>query len=351
LFSLLCVSVSLWFVAVSRSPDTLSLHQGALPPAPPSLSFPAMQSWMSSPLAVFGGVDWAIVVLYLAGMVLIGHVVGRRKTDAEGYFLAGRSTPMWAVILSTIATTLSAATFLGAPESAFSGDLSYFVLNIGGFLAVLFVAALFIPKFYRAGTVTIYGYINQRLGEPARIACSAMFLLGRMLASGARLFIAAAPVCLLVFRESTPPRSHLIAAIILVGAIGIAYTTAGGIKAVIWTDTAQILIVMGGGHLERLPAAPAHTAVGPADLPRAGQAGPHAQRREQTALARYLARADQIVHPLDRSLRQHAGEHRQLRRRSRHDAADAHRQIGGARERFAGSLPTLRHGGAGGCLW
>src|ERR1700712_5311641 len=123
-----------------------------------------MQSWMGLPLAVFGGVDWAIVVLYLAGMVLIGHVVGRRKTDAEGYFLAGRSTPMWAVILSTIATTLSVATFLGAPESSFKGDLIPFVANIGGFLAVLLVAALFIPKFYRAGTVTIYGYINQRLG-------------------------------------------------------------------------------------------------------------------------------------------------------------------------------------------
>ena len=123
------------------------------------------------------------------------------------------------------------------------------MLNIGGFLAVLIVGILFIPKFYRAGTVTIYGYIHQRLGEPARIACSAMFLIGRILASGARLFIAATPVCLLLFREPQPTKLKMIAAIILIGAIGIAYTTSGGIKAVIWTDSAQIVIVMGAAVL------------------------------------------------------------------------------------------------------
>lgn len=205
------------------------------------------------PLATFAALDWGIIVLYLGAMVLIGHVVGRRKTDAKGYFLGERASPTWAVVLSIIATSLSAATFLGAPQEAFRGDLTYLILNIGNFIGVVIVAAIFIPRFYAAGTVTIYGYLHRRFGEPARIATSAMFLIGRLLASGARLFMAAGPVCLLLFHPNKPetPASHneQILAILLIGAVGIAYTVSGGIRAVIWTDSAQIIIVAGAAVL------------------------------------------------------------------------------------------------------
>ena len=205
------------------------------------------------PLATFTSLDWSIIVLYLGAMVLIGHVVGRKKTDAKGYFLGDRSSPTWAVVLSIIATSLSAATFLGAPQVAFRGDLTYLILNVGNFIGVVIVAVVFIPRFYAAGTVTIYGYLNRRFGEPARIATSTMFLVGRLLASGARLFMAAGPVCLLIFHPNRPetPASHheQILAILLIGAIGIAYTVSGGIKAVIWTDSAQIVIVVGAAIL------------------------------------------------------------------------------------------------------
>jgi len=204
------------------------------------------------PLAVFGVLDWAIVAAYLALMAGIGAWAARRKTDAAGYFLAERQMPTWAVALSVVATSLSVATFNGAPQEAFTGDLTYLSLNIGGFLAVLVVATLFIPRFYAAGTLTIYGYIDQRYGETARIAVSCMFLIGRLLASGARLFIAAIPLCLLLFHTFEPKTSQLVAAIILIGAIGTGYTIAGGIRAVIWTDAVQIVIVAGTAVLSVL---------------------------------------------------------------------------------------------------
>lgn len=196
-------------------------------------------------LATFGGFDLAVVLGYFGLMIFIGHYVARRKTDAEGYFLAQRSMPAWAVALSTVATALSVATFTGGPQISFKGDLSYLTLNIGGFLAVFIVAFVFIPRLYRAGTVTIYGYIDQRFGESSRMAVSLMFLIGRLLASGARLFFAAIPVCLLLFGKAEPSRRDLILAILIIGAVGISYTIAGGIRAVIWTDSMQICIVMG----------------------------------------------------------------------------------------------------------
>jgi Na+/proline symporter len=206
----------------------------------------------SLPLAVFGPLDWAVVAAYLALMAGIGAWAARRKTDAAGYFLAERQMPTWAVALSVVATSLSVATFNGAPQEAFIGDLTYLSLNLGGFLAVLVVATLFIPRFYKAGTLTIYGYIDQRYGETARIAVSCMFLIGRLLASGARLFIAAIPLCLLLFHTFEPTTHQLIAAIVLIGAIGTGYTIAGGIRAVIWTDAVQIVIVAGTAGLSVL---------------------------------------------------------------------------------------------------
>jgi SSS family solute:Na+ symporter len=196
-------------------------------------------------LATFGKLDYAVVLAYFGVMIFIGHFVARRKTDAEGYFLAERSMPSWAVALSTVATALSVATFTGGPQIAFAGDLTYLSLNLGGFLAVFVVAFVFIPRFYRAGTVTIYGYIDQRFGETSRIAVSCTFLVGRLLASGARLFFAAIPVCLLLFGSYNPTKNQLVIAILVVGAVGISYTVAGGIRAVIWTDSMQICIVMG----------------------------------------------------------------------------------------------------------
>jgi SSS family solute:Na+ symporter len=216
---------------------------------------PALLAAMTAvPLAVFGPLDWGIIGLYFAAMIYIGVIAARKDQDTREYFLAHRSMPTWAVSISIVATSLSAATFVGAPDLAFKGNLSYLVLNVGGLLAVVIVATLFVPKLYRAGTITIYGYLNDRYGQGAMIAVSTMFLIGRMLASGARLFIAAIPLCLLMFAgrndanfEAT--RWQLILAIALIGGVGTFYTAFGGIRTVIWIDVIQFFIVVGAAAL------------------------------------------------------------------------------------------------------
>ena len=197
------------------------------------------------PLAVFGPIDWGIVGAYFALMIYMGVVAARKDQDTKEYFLAHRSMPTWAVALSIVATSLSAATFVSVPDLAFVGNISYLSLYIGALISVVIVSILFVPRLYRAGTVTIYGYIDQRFGEGARIAISAAFLVGRMLASGARLFIAAIPLCLLMFSTPRPSHGQLIVAICIIGLVGTFYTSFGGIRTVIWIDTIQFTIVMG----------------------------------------------------------------------------------------------------------
>jgi SSS family solute:Na+ symporter len=204
---------------------------------------------VSLPLAAFGPIDWTVLGVYWAVMVYMGVIAVRRNQTTEQYFLGERSLPTWAVAISVVATSLSAATFIGAPEEAYTRDLSYLILNVGGFMAVFIVALVFVPKLYAAGTVTIYGFVEQRFGPAAKIATSCMFLFGRLLASGSRLFMAAIPLCLLLFgtqtQEAHEHRGQLVLAICLIGLTGTFYTMMGGIRTIVWIDVVQFGLVVG----------------------------------------------------------------------------------------------------------
>lgn len=195
------------------------------------------------PLAVFTRLDWAVVVAYLLVVLAIGYVASRKQENEGEFFLAGRRIPVWAATLSLVATSLSAATYIGVPEISFKGDLSYLILNVGGLLAVAVVALLFLPALYRANTSTIYGYLGQRISPGSATAAGVAFLVGRLLASGARLFMAGIAFCLILFGKTT--LENMVYSIIILGAVGTAYTCMGGIRAVIWTDTLQIIFVVG----------------------------------------------------------------------------------------------------------
>lgn len=200
-------------------------------------------------LAVFGPLDWGIVLAYFALVIVVGLAVARKDQDAKEYFLGNRAMPTWAVAVSLVATMLSAATFVGVPDASYGGDLSYLSLSIGGILAVFVVGFVFVPRLYQAGTVTIYGFLAQRFGEGARLAVSCAFIFGRLLGSGARLFLAAIPLCLLMFHAASPRTWQLVVAICLITSVGTFYTTMGGVRAVVWVDTIQFAIVVGAALL------------------------------------------------------------------------------------------------------
>jgi SSS family transporter len=192
---------------------------------------------------MFSLIDWAVLAVYMAAVLWIGIWAGKRREHGDDFFLAGRSMPSWAVAVSVLATALSAATFVGGPQQSYGGDLTYLASNIGGLIAVFIVGFFFLPAFYAAGTPSIYGYLGRRFGAGTQGAASGMFMFGRLLASGARLFITAIPFALIAFgsAEGWP----LIVAILLVTVAAAAYTMLGGIRAVIWTDVLQACVVVG----------------------------------------------------------------------------------------------------------
>lgn len=150
---------------------------------------------------------------------------------------------MWAAAISFLATALSAATFIGGPQQAYKGDLTYLSSNIGSIIAVIIVALFFVPAFYKHKVATVYGLLDKRYGTSSNLAASGAFLIGRVFASGARLYIAALPASLIVFGDIAI--KHQIISISMLAVVAIVYTLAGGIRAVIWTDVIQTFVFVG----------------------------------------------------------------------------------------------------------
>ncbi|MCC7394275.1 MAG: sodium:solute symporter [Sphingomonadaceae bacterium] len=192
--------------------------------------------------------DWGIVATYAMALALAGWWASRKQvTNAEGYFLASHHVPTWLVVISVLSTTQSAATFLGVPDNSYRSDFSYLSTNIGALIAALFVGHFLMPRFHQMGVTTVYELLDARYGGMARRAAAAMYLLGRILASGARLYLAAIAVSMIIFLDVSA--SHIAVASLILILFGLAFTLWGGLNAVVWSDLVQVILYVGAALL------------------------------------------------------------------------------------------------------
>src|SRR5213593_3507579 len=197
-------------------------------------------------------IDSAVLLLYFVLIISIGLYMGRKEENLKDFALGGRAIPWWAVLASIIAAETSAGTFFGTPGEGFAlRNYTYVQLALGTILARILVSYIFIKPYYDYKVYSIYEYLTARFGVPTKNAASAVFLFTRLLASGARLYVAAIALALgyEMVRGVRPDQTETlfiyigaIVAIVLLTAI---YTTLGGIKAVIWTDVIQASLMIG----------------------------------------------------------------------------------------------------------
>lgn len=195
--------------------------------------------------------DAIVMGSYVALVVAVGLLAGRRHETAGDWLLGSRQLPVTLVLLSMVATELSAATFLGVPHAAFVGDWSYLQFALGAMLGKMLVASVAIPLYRRLGLVTVYGLLEDRFGPRARRAAAACFVVGRILASGVRLFIAALAL-------SVVTETDLWLSVTLCGVAAGGYTLFGGIRSVIWTDALQAFVFLAGAFAVLWIASAAH---------------------------------------------------------------------------------------------
>src|SRR5438309_6669101 len=197
-------------------------------------------------------IDTGVLLLYFFVIVAIGLRMGRKEDNLEDFALGGRRIPWWAVLASLVAAETSAGTFFGTPGEGFSHrDYTYLQLAFGTIIGRILVSYIFIKPYYDYKVYSIYEYLTARFGVPTKNAASAIFMVTRVLASGARLYAAAIALALAyeMISGTRPNQTQTLwiylgatIAIVILTAI---YTTLGGIKAVIWTDFIQASIMMG----------------------------------------------------------------------------------------------------------
>ncbi len=190
-----------------------------------------------------GLLDASVLVAYCAALAAIGWWAARRRAKtADEYFLAGRSIPWLVTTASFLATCISALTFIGTPAEGYGSDFRYMFSNVGDIAAALFVASVLLPFYQKQRVTSIYEAVERRMGRTVRAACSGYFILTRTLASTVRI-VAIAKVLEVV---SAGALSFPVCVVATVAAI-LLYTTAGGGRAIAWTDLMQFVLLIGGG--------------------------------------------------------------------------------------------------------
>jgi len=191
----------------------------------------------------FTALDWGVVAAYVAILAAAGWLSTRRQRDTADYFLAGHRVPIWLVAISVLSTNQSAATFLGVPDYGYRGDYTYLTSFLGYILAAVIAARVLMPRFYALGVTTVYELLRHRYDATAMRAAGAMYLVGRVFASGARLYLAAIAVAMVMFGRIGAEDIFLAAAALVV--FGLVFTLMGGLRSIIWSDLVQVALYVG----------------------------------------------------------------------------------------------------------
>jgi solute:Na+ symporter, SSS family len=195
--------------------------------------------------------DLIVIIAYFAAVIGIGLSQRDKSGSLEGFALGNRQIAWWAVLASILAAEISAGTFFGTPGEGFAlRNFTYVQLILGYVLARVVVSAVFIPAYYRHNVVSIYEFLEIRFGPLTRRVASAVFLVTRALASGTRLWV---PSILVVIAFKTFSGHTVIdpwqefglyaGALIFITVLTAMYTAHGGMRAVIWTDVIQVVVL------------------------------------------------------------------------------------------------------------
>ncbi len=205
---------------------------------------PGMRStavWMARIVemrASFGIINYLVLAGYLLGMVVIGWVCSRRNKSTDDYFKAGGRIPWWAAGVSIYGTMLSSVTFMAIPAKAYATDWTYFWVNVPIFLTAPIIIHLYLPFFRRLEVTSVYEYLEKRFNLGLRLYGSAVFIAHQVTKQAIVILLPSLAL-------ATVSDMNLTTCVILMSALSILYTLMGGIEAVVWTDVAQVVLLLG----------------------------------------------------------------------------------------------------------
>lgn len=186
-----------------------------------------------------------IMVAYLAIIMLISYLSGRKSSDNDTFFLANRSTPWYVVAIGMLGDSISGVTFVSVPGMVRDFDMTYMQLVMGFFVGYIVVAYVLLPLYYRLRLVSIYTYLKGRFGMHSYKTGASFFLLSKMVGASAKLYLVVLILQSLVFEQLGVPFAVTVVGLVFVIWL---YTFRGGMGTIIWTDvlqTVSLLLALG----------------------------------------------------------------------------------------------------------
>ena len=190
-----------------------------------------------------GTIDIIIVVVYLLFIIWWG-VKNGKSSDAQSYFLAGRSMPWWVVGLSLFAASISSTTLIGQSGDAYDTGLAVFNYNLTGIVVMVFFAVFLLPLYIRSKVFTIPEFLEKRFDKRSRYYFSAICIIGNIFLDAAGALYAAALIIKLVL-----PEADLQMIIIVFAIIAASYTIPGGLSSAINAELIQAVVLILGSVL------------------------------------------------------------------------------------------------------
>jgi len=186
-------------------------------------------------------IDYAIVIAYIIFFLGMGYFFKNNK-DSNDYFLGGRSMGWFPLSLSTMATQLSAISFISAPAFVglkLGGGMKWLTFEFAVPIAMLLIMLFIIPPLFRSGVVSIYEFVERRFAPSTRMILSIVFQISRALGTGVMVFT----IALILQSVLDIDKMYTIA---IISIITIIYSWQGGMKAVVWGDAIQMILLFGG---------------------------------------------------------------------------------------------------------
>jgi SSS family solute:Na+ symporter len=187
----------------------------------------------------FTPVDYAILLVYVAGVAALGYAQRGKPQSATDYFLGREHIPWWIVCFSIVAAETSSLTFISIPGLAYVSNMGFLQVTFGYLIGRILISAFLLPSYYRGELSTAYAFLERRFGAATRRSASIVFLLTRMAADGVRLFATAIPLKLILNIEYP-------LAIAIITLVALAYAAVGGARGVVWVDALQMLVYLTG---------------------------------------------------------------------------------------------------------
>ncbi len=183
--------------------------------------------------------DWFIIIAYLIGMIGLSIYLSRGQKNKDDYYLGGNDTGAWPIAISTMATQCSTNSILGAPAFvAFSvgGGMLWLQYELAVPFAMIFLMIFLLPLYRRLGIISVYAYLEKRFDKNTRLTLSLLFQFIRAFATGVTVYGIS-----IVISYCTGISFAM--AVILLGIITIIYDSIGGMKAVIYSDVIQMIVL------------------------------------------------------------------------------------------------------------